>query len=135
MRKLTRAAVVWLLPILAWTGCDRSSRPVAGDFRLRQLTTAAAGGGTRITYELWNTARPENEVAWSGEVLRLGWDARSIVVLRAEPSTPYGVKAGWLVIDVVRGTQSPVLTEAELRQRPNGANIPSYRADSAWTKL
>lgn len=107
---------------------------VAG-FRLRQSYSHQGAGPIDTSYSLWNTARPENEAGWSGKVVRIGWDARRIIVLRAPPSSPYGERGGWMVIDAEHRTQSAVMTLTQLQQRPDLHQINIYRADSAWAKL
>lgn len=131
-----RATALVLGAVLAATACGDDSRTVAGDYRLRRghsRTDTARADTARAdaSYSLWNTARPEDEAGWSGAVLRIGWDVQKIVVLRAPPSSPYGAAAGWMVIDVKSGTRSPILTEAQLRQRADVTRLPIYRADSA----
>ena len=103
-------------------------RGLVGDFRL-----VKGAGGT--SYQLDDTRQPENQLGNQGAVVRIGWDAHHIVVLRASPSSPYGFAAGWMLIDVDGGKYSGPLTAEQLRQRPDAAHIVSYRADSAWAKL
>ena len=125
------------LPILSLMlmACHDGARKLVGDYRLRQTTAPATGGGVDTSYFLWNTARPENEVAWSGAILRIGWDAQHIVALLAPPNTPYGIKEGWMVIDLSRGTHVAALTDAQLQQQPGVAQIKTVRSDSVWAQM
>ena len=124
-----------MFAVLTLGACDPNSRKIAGNYRLRQTSTRSGVTPADTSYFLWDTARPENEVSWSGAVVRVGWDAQHIVVLRASPPTPYGFSAGWMLIDVGQGTHSGIMTAEQLLQRPDIAHITTYRADSAWTKL
>ena len=130
-----KGAMVTMLAALALSACDPNSHKITGNYRLRQTFTKPGVIPSDTQYFLWDTARPENEVGWSGPVTRIGWDADHIVVLRATPSTPQGFGAGWMVIDAKHGTHSPTLTLDELRRQPGIANIATFRADSAWTRL
>lgn len=121
--------------MLALSACDAHSRKIAGDYHLRQTLTPPGATSTDTSYFLWDTARPENEIGWSGAVVRIGWDADHIVVLRSSPPAREGFGAGWMVVDVGRGAHSGILTEEQVRQQPAIAHIATYRADSAWAKL
>ena len=124
-----------LCAVLTLNACDSNSRRIEGTYRLRRISTHTGVSPSNASYFLWDTARPENEVGWSGAVMRIGWDARYILVLRAAPPTPYGAAAGWMLIDVEHGTPSAIMTAEQIRQRPDIARIATYRADSAWTRL
>jgi hypothetical protein len=130
-RSYPKGAVVTMLA-LAVSACDPNSHKIAGNYRLRRTFTKPGVTPSDTQYFLWDTARPENEVGWSGTVMRIGWDADHIVVLRAAPPTPRGVGQGWMVIDAKRGTHSQALTLDELRRQPGVANIATVRVDSAW---
>jgi hypothetical protein len=130
-----RATALLLMSVLTLTACGDGSRTLAGDYRLRRGYSQPTVGRIDTVYSLWDTARPENEAGWDGAVLRIGWDARKIVVLRGPPSSPYGAAERWMVIDADRGTRSLVLTEAQLRRRTGAAHVPTFGADSAWARL
>lgn len=130
-----RGRALLVVPLLALAACDSGSRKLAGDYRLRQGFMRSAAQKIDTVYSLWNTARPENEAGWSGNVVRIGWSGRAIVVLRAAPPTSYGHPAGWTVIDVGSRKESPVLTDAQFQQHRDSAQLTTYRADSAWTRL
>ena len=123
-----------ILPLMLMA-CHDGTRKMVGDYRLRQTTAPTSGGSVDTTYSLWNTARPENEVAWSGAILRVGWDDQHIVALLAPPKTPYGIKEGWMVIDLSRGTHVAALTDAQLQQQPGVAQIKTVRSDSVWAQM
>ena len=119
---------------LGFVACGQGSRPVAGNYRLRQLISAPGVVPADTSYDLWDTARPENETSNSGKVLRLGWNAHTIIVLRSPAPTPYGVPAGWSVIDVDRGKQA-LLAPSDAAGRAALQHIVVYRSDSAWARL
>lgn len=133
--RIASLSLISMLAVSVLSACDANSHKVAGDYRLRRVPTPPGVTSIDTSYFLWDTARPENEVGWSGAVVRIGWDAAHIVVLRASPSQTRGFAAGWMVIDVGGGTHSGILTEEQLRQLPAAAHIATYRADSAWAKL
>jgi hypothetical protein len=129
-----RGAIVTMLALTV-SACDSNSHKIAGNYRLRRTFTKPGVVPSDTQYFLWDTSRPENEVGWSGPVMRIGWDADHIVVFRAAPPTPRGAGEGWMVIDAKRGTHSPALTLDELRRQPGIASIATVRADSAWMRL
>ena len=117
-----------------FAACGRGSRGLAGDYRLRQLVSAPAAVPADTAYDLWNTARPENEAGNAGNVLRIGWNAHEIILLRSIPRSPYGPAAGWSLIDVDHG-HATSLTAVEAARRAALDHIVVYRADSAWARL
>ena len=117
-----------------FAACGQRSRGLAGDYRLRQLVSAPAAVTADTSYGLWNTARPENEAGNAGNVLRIGWNAHEIIVLRSAPRSPYGPGAGWSLIDVDHG-DTTLLTAVEAARRVSLERIVVYRADSAWAQL
>ena len=117
--------------LLPWAvACDQdpfgfSERRVAGDYRLNQFESGH--------YYLVGGPQPDNGGgAIDGTVLRLGWDARYIVVQRQALA---GGDTAWMVVDVARRMVTGPFTERELRARPELARLQVVRADSAWRKL
>jgi hypothetical protein len=89
------------------------------------------------TYKLQDTRQPENQLSNQGDVIRIGWDQHHMLVKRVESptrGTPWSHEAGWVVIDLDRGTASPTITDAELRRRPNIAHIVTDTPGAAYQR-
>jgi hypothetical protein len=119
-------AVVFIaLPFLvAYPG----GRRIVGDYRLVR-------DDDKTTYKLDDTAQPENQLANTGAVVRIGWDKQHILVKRlASPTrgTPWSNEAGWVVIDVDQKKMSPTMTDAELQSRGDVAHLTTYAPESAF---
>jgi hypothetical protein len=104
-------------------------RRLVGDFRLVRLPNSS--------YKLQDTRQPENQLSNQGDVVRIGWDEHHILVERLESptrGTPWSHEAGWVIIDLDRGTTSGAITAADVRRRPDIAHIVTYSPDSAYER-
>ena len=122
-------ALVAIVVVLGagFMGLSPGGRRLVGDFWLIRLEDN--------TYKLQDTRQPENQLSNQGDVIRIGWDQHYLLVKRLESptrGTPWSHGAGWVVIDLDRGTTSPTMTDAELRRRPDVGHIMTETPGAAY---
>jgi hypothetical protein len=123
---VTALVVIALGFLLVYPG----GRRIAGDYRLMR-------DADHTTYQLDDTAQPENQLGNVGSVVRIGWDSRRIVVKRlASPTkgTPWSHEAGWVVIEVDRKRTSATMTDPQLKKIGGVSSIVTYTPDSAYQR-